>query len=228
MLTYLSAVLPDTSWPFWPHFWLLSVSVVASFAVGAGIIFESAEYSASVHRVATWLVLGGIAVESLCTIVLFVFDEDISRDQQSKIEAQQATIISLEKRLAPRHLIDKEKFVARLKQFSGTKFAMSAASAAEPTHLAVEIGDALTSAGWTWINWPLGGMATRPQMRPEMGIDAMAGIETHIFDDSKKPIAGQLFLAMGDTGFDDHWIILPTPENPHAADAVIIIVGSKE
>jgi hypothetical protein len=97
MLTYLSALLPDTSWPFWPHFWLLSVSILASFAVAAGIIFEASEYSASTHRVAKWLVIGGVAIEAACTVSLFAFDERISGAQQSTIQDQQAEIISLKK-----------------------------------------------------------------------------------------------------------------------------------
>jgi hypothetical protein len=80
---YLSSLLPDTSWPFWPHFWLPAVSVLASFAVAGGIIFESSEYSAPVHRVAKWLVIGGVAVEAVCTVCLFVFDERISGSQQN-------------------------------------------------------------------------------------------------------------------------------------------------
>ena len=97
MLTYLSALLPDTSWPFWPHFWLLFVSILASFAVAAGIILEANEYSASTHRVAKWLVIGGVAIEAACTVSLFVFDERISGAQQSTILEQQSQIISLQK-----------------------------------------------------------------------------------------------------------------------------------
>jgi len=59
--------------------------VVASIAVGVGIIFERPKYSAAVHRVAFWLVVTGIVVEAICTIFLFVFDEGISSAQQSKI-----------------------------------------------------------------------------------------------------------------------------------------------
>lgn len=71
--------------PFWPHVVLLSVAVLASIAVGAGIIFERPKYSAAVHRIAFWLVVSGIAIEAVCTIFLFVFDEGISQAQQNKI-----------------------------------------------------------------------------------------------------------------------------------------------
>jgi hypothetical protein len=90
MLTYFSTVWAGEADPLWPHAILLSVSIIAAFTVGAGILLESPKYSAAVHRIATWLVLGGIAVESLCTIALFVFDERISGAQQSKIISLQA------------------------------------------------------------------------------------------------------------------------------------------
>jgi hypothetical protein len=78
------------------HFVLISGSVLAGIAVGAGIIFESNEYSASAHRVEKWLVIGGVAIESICTVCLFVFDEGISRSQQTRIEAQQSKIATLD------------------------------------------------------------------------------------------------------------------------------------
>jgi hypothetical protein len=88
---------------------------VAGAAVGVGIIFEASEYSASTHRVAKWLVIGGVFVESLCTIALFVFDEGISGAQQSKI-------IALEQRLAPRTLSgsQQEELQNRAAKFPGT------------------------------------------------------------------------------------------------------------
>jgi hypothetical protein len=88
-------LLSGTAEPFWPHFVLLSVSIIAAFAVGFGILLESPKYSAAVHRVATWLVLGGIAVESACTVFLFVFDERISDAQQSKIAALETRLAIL-------------------------------------------------------------------------------------------------------------------------------------
>src|ERR1700724_2043035 len=85
MLTYLSHFFSGEVDPGWPHGILLSATVLASFAVAAGILLERPKYSESVHRVATWLVLSGVAVEAFCTIVLFVFDEGISNAQQDKI-----------------------------------------------------------------------------------------------------------------------------------------------
>jgi hypothetical protein len=71
--------------PSWPHVVLLSVAIVASFAVAIGIVMESPHWS-----VANVLVVGGVAIEAVCTILLFGFDEGISQSQQAKIVAMQA------------------------------------------------------------------------------------------------------------------------------------------
>jgi hypothetical protein len=92
MPTYITAFISGGMDPFWPHFILLSVSVLSSFAVAAGIILESPKYPESLHGIANKLVIGGVAIEALCTIGLFVFDEGISNAQQSAIQTQQTTI----------------------------------------------------------------------------------------------------------------------------------------
>jgi hypothetical protein len=76
--------------PFWPHIVLVPLSVVAAIAVGAGIVFERPKYPAAVHHIAFWLVVAGVAIESLCTVMLFVTDERISQAQQDKIIALSA------------------------------------------------------------------------------------------------------------------------------------------
>lgn len=116
--------------PLWPHVVLLSVSVLASVAVAVGIIFERPKYSSSIHRVAFWLIVGGVAIEALCTIFLFVFDEGISGAQQSKI-------IALETKLAPRTLTNEESatLVEKLKRFSPQQYALSVAAGEEPVAL---------------------------------------------------------------------------------------------
>jgi hypothetical protein len=101
-VAYVSAFISGTLDPFWPHVGLLSVSVTASIAVGAGIIFEGQKYSAAIHRVAFWLVVVGIVFEAVCTIFLFVFDEGIS-------SAQKLKIATLEARIAPRLLKQSEQ-----------------------------------------------------------------------------------------------------------------------
>jgi hypothetical protein len=101
MLTYLSALFSGTTEPFWPHLILISGSVLAGIAVGAGILLESNEYSTSVHRLANWLVIVGVVIESVCTVCLFVFDEGISGAQQSKIIALETKHLDRSKILEP-------------------------------------------------------------------------------------------------------------------------------
>jgi len=145
MLTYLSNFFSGEADPLWPHVVLLTVSVLSSFAVAGGIILESPKYSASVHRIATWLVIGGVAIEALCTIFLFVFDEGISNAQQEKI-------IALERRLASRGLSPDQivKIREKLVPFSGTSFEMGGYwTVREPKELADQISRAIIDARWT-------------------------------------------------------------------------------
>jgi hypothetical protein len=99
ILTYASKFGSGELSSGWPHFWLLFISVLASFAVGAGILLERPEYSAY-HSIAFWLVIIGIAIEACCTIFLFVFDEGISAAQRDPIAAQQGRIIELDGKTA--------------------------------------------------------------------------------------------------------------------------------
>jgi hypothetical protein len=59
--------------PSWPHAILLTAAISASFAVAAGIVLENPKWS-----LANVLVVGGVAVEAACTLLLFGFDEGIS------------------------------------------------------------------------------------------------------------------------------------------------------
>jgi len=77
------------------HLYLLSLSVLSAIVCVIGIRWE-AKGPLNVHTVAARLVIGGVAIESLCTICLFVFDEGISASQQSKI-------IALETHFVPRY-----------------------------------------------------------------------------------------------------------------------------
>lgn len=154
--------------PGWPHFWLLSISVLASFAVGAGIIFERPKYPPSVHRIAFWLVIGGIAIEALCTIFLFVFDEGIS-------SAQKETIISLEKRLVPRKIDDPAVIVEKLKPFSGTPFSLGVQQGDETLGLLDQISKILLAAGWVWKDAaPVGELLNIPG-KPKVALIVMRG-----------------------------------------------------
>ena len=148
-VTYFSTVWAGEADPLWPHVVLLTVSIFAAFGVGAGILLESPKYSAAVHKVATWLVLGGIAVESLCTVLLFVFDERISSNQQSTIEEQQSKIIALESAFAPRVLEQGGDTARALAKFSSEfEYLVISAPGLEAEETAGQIRYLLKTSGW--------------------------------------------------------------------------------
>lgn len=69
------------------HSVLLGGEVLATMAVGLGIIWEAPEQPKERHLIATRLVIWGIIVETLCSVGLFAFDESISHAQQEQIIA---------------------------------------------------------------------------------------------------------------------------------------------
>jgi len=82
-----------------PEFALLIVSVFGTAAVGWGIVREAKE----IWSLTTALVLGGVAVEAICTFLLFGFDDGIIRKQKDEI-------IGLSKEIAPRRFsVDEAK-----------------------------------------------------------------------------------------------------------------------
>lgn len=80
---YISDLWAGTAGVLWPHAILLSLSLLAGMAVGAGILLERPRFSPKVHCVAMCLVIAGVFVESICTISLFAVDERISVAQQT-------------------------------------------------------------------------------------------------------------------------------------------------
>ncbi len=90
--------------PSTPHLVLIIAAVVGGAAVGIGIIWESAR-DGHLWALPTGLVLIGVIVEAAATVILFEFDEGISRSQQSTIVLQQRKIVALEWMLRPRSVI---------------------------------------------------------------------------------------------------------------------------
>ena len=142
MLTYVSRFWSGGFEPLWLHVILLSLSVLASLAVGAGIIFERPKYSVAIHRIAFWLVVGGVVIEAACTIFLFVFDKELSTSQQFKI-------IALEERIAQRSLSPtvQDRIASALTKFKGTPYDMSLTPDAE-LDFALQIMHTLDKAEW--------------------------------------------------------------------------------
>jgi hypothetical protein len=169
MLTHVSNLLSGDVAPFWPHVFLLSVSIAASIAVGAGIIFEGEKYSPSTRNIAFWLVVSGVAMEAVSTIFLFAFDEGISSSQQAKI-------IQLETQLSPRSL-DKDQFDA-IQSVKGevTAVYIMPAEGAEPTMFAMDISFAV-NIGFPAAEFESGDIKNNPLYKAFARAELLAGAE---------------------------------------------------
>jgi hypothetical protein len=109
VLAYSSAVWAGDEDPVWPHLVLIPGSVLAGTSVGAGIVFERPKYSTAVHRVAFWLVVVGVAVESVVTVLLFVVDERISNALETRLNARTEELLTVRKLTADRSLTPDEQ-----------------------------------------------------------------------------------------------------------------------
>jgi hypothetical protein len=145
------------------HVYLLTFSVLAAYVCVRGIRWES-KGPLSVHSVAARLVIWGVAIEALCTIALFVFDEGISRVQRTDIDAQQSIIraqndkiIALEEKLAGWKLSqeDMKQITGSLQLFPDTPFDMESTSTVDPWFIWL-LGFSIKSAGWKVHSWDTG------------------------------------------------------------------------
>src|SRR5271155_4139429 len=91
----------------WVHWNLLLGDVLATIAVGWGILLEHGP--PETRKIADRLVFYGIVAETLCSLALFSFDEGISSAQQRISSAQQSKIIALETKLAARVLTEEQQ-----------------------------------------------------------------------------------------------------------------------
>jgi hypothetical protein len=211
MHTYLTHFFSGEVDPTWPHAILLAITVLASFAVAAGIIFESPKYPASVHRVATWCVIVGVGIEAICTITLFVFDEGISGKQQEKI-------IALETKLAPRSLSDSEvaELAKILEPFSGQEFTI-ASYGGEPAQLWARIRGILEKARWKWFD-------------PEMQIlllPGTVGIQVWEYRDGTAREAAQTLVGALKAKDIDAMLLPAETTNAHPDSKIEMLIGSK-
>ena len=69
------------------HGALIVGDAIATIVVGWGILWESPRQPESRHRIAMWLVICGVGLETICSLSLFAYDEGISQNQQAKIIA---------------------------------------------------------------------------------------------------------------------------------------------
>ena len=98
------------------RWWLLGGDVLATWMVGVGILWESQSLNIN-HHAARRFVLIGVVLETLCSVGLFWFDDNISDAQLSKIAM-------LEARLAPRAITPEQQhhLSTIAAEFPGQKF----------------------------------------------------------------------------------------------------------
>jgi hypothetical protein len=158
----------------WQHSLLLGGAIVGGVLVGVGILMESEKWS-----LAAILVLTGIVIEPIFTIGLFIYDESLSRAQQSTIESQNAQIIALETRLAPRVISQeqRDRITEKMKMFAGQEFSSKVASGSDDAwDLWGQISLALELAGWKKLP-PSLPMARPPYGQPAtITVSAMPGV----------------------------------------------------
>lgn len=188
--------------------------------------------SAFVAGVATWAVVRLQRIEMAASKLEFdKYKLDTSKDiSEANARAKEAELKleELRARIAPRHLTlaQRQSLTQRMKAFPGVTFAM--ASSGDDNEFVMELGESLTAAGWHWINWPLGGIAIKlSHGLPEIGLDTMTGIETHVYDPDMQPIAIQLFLGLKEAGYKNVWVPLAAPISK-VKHTLIIVIGHKE
>lgn len=142
-------IAPSAHLSFAIHVYLLAGDVLATWAVGIGILWES-EALITRHEMARGLVFWGVVLETVCSLALFTFDEGISSAQQSTIETQRLKIIGLETEITPRTLTaDQQTEMAEaFRPFSGLSvFLIVYPTDVEARRLAAQLRDALRKAG---------------------------------------------------------------------------------
>lgn len=107
--TYIGQFFAGGVDPWMPHLILVLAAVIGGLAVGVGIIWEAAR-GGHLRTLPTLIVSIGVVAEAAATVILFVFDEGISRAQQAKIESAQIELFIADAKLRPRVLsIDEQK-----------------------------------------------------------------------------------------------------------------------
>ena len=146
------AFLSGNGSEYWTHRVLFGADVIATIVVGAGIILGTPRYSAKVHRIANWMVVLGIAVETLASLLLFMYDEGINHVQQNQLATVQDAANELAIRLSSR-AININAFVDDFKTNHKMPIEIFYLSPdVESFKLAYEIKAALNAAKWEVIS----------------------------------------------------------------------------
>jgi hypothetical protein len=123
-IAYFRAFTDGNLDSFTTHIVLIGVIGVAEISLGIGIWLESPQDKKFREWFGLFLVLGGCIASVIFTVLLLIFDEGISRTQQSRIDGQQTIIESQNDkivallRIAPRILPAPDQIAQKLKSFA--------------------------------------------------------------------------------------------------------------
>jgi hypothetical protein len=212
--------------PYSTHVFLLLIAGLASLAVAVGIVMESPKWS-----MANVLVVGGVAIEAICTFLLFLFDEGISSKQQSIIDGQQKKILALETKLAPRELSDSqlEALTEAAKAFATQQYTLSVAVGSEPSVLVCKLDSALQKGGWV-RHASIDIIKTKPCAKSdwEVGLNLLSDIHIRAMLDStpKTRQAAQTLVSSLKLADLEAYVEID-PINIHDPNIVAVMVGAK-
>jgi hypothetical protein len=229
--------------PGWPHFWLLTAAFLGSAAVAWGIIREAE----NVWSLTTLLVVGGVAIEAICTLLLFEFDKGISGAQQSELSTTLSALNDTTERLrvAEMHLPDRQITFDDWKYFQNVASSRSSGQKLsirfpegnhEAQSFAGSIGDMLQGMyGWKPIVLPfceapfVANPANGPVRKCPVG-PMMPGIWGPFGGDPKnkqeESAKGALFMGLDASGFCIGFREFSDLEDK-SPDVITLVVGPK-
>jgi hypothetical protein len=192
--------------------------------LGFGIWLESPKNKTCREWLGVVLVLGGCVFSVIATVGLLVFDEGISRGQQSKI-------ISLESYLLPR-VITEEQGAFLVKQLASPfkiEYAFSVGNDEEAA-LASELSISLDRVGWQWVNWPaVPGQMTVwfPYAKKIVGTVMLSGIQVGVCNPKLSGIAETLVSSMKTIGLESVRLDAADCRGSPNAMLIEIMIGQK-
>jgi hypothetical protein len=160
-------------------------------------------------------------------------DEEMARLRLETAQANAKALearVELEKYRAPRRLTAERKaeIAEKTKVFPDVAFAMAAVGP-ESIDLAIDTADALQTAGWKWVSWPMGGVVTNLPGRPMVGSVALTGTEIQVHDPALVNAGNALLRALvGDPIFERVRSVQGQAQNESYAHTVIIMIGAKK
>lgn len=123
--------------------------VLSNVAVWYGVLLENDRFPKEVQDKGWRILLVALAIEAALAFILLAADTTISLRQGWEIAA-----IKTPRSLSTTQQIE---LTGALKKFAGTPFDFGVAGSQEGVDIMNQIGDALTKAGWKWVdtpNWP--------------------------------------------------------------------------